>query len=155
MPKIARTLIGFGFVWMSLWATFGALLGAKLNSAILSEDQTWINSLQRSVLRSAHAHMNAMSLALIALGMTYVAARRRASERTLLISSLSALGGTVVFGVGLLFESFFPAQRGETLWAPALTACGGVVYLLAIGLWGCLFLTQAPTDTNKERISST
>ena len=30
MPKIARTLVGFGLLWMSLWATFGALLGARL-----------------------------------------------------------------------------------------------------------------------------
>lgn len=152
MPKIARTLVGFGFLWMSLWATFGALMGAKLNSALLSEDASWLGGLQRSILRSAHAHMNAMSLALIALGLSYMAARRRASEKTLLTTALAALGGTIVFGAGMLLESFFPPVRGSIPWASALTAVGGIVYLLAVGLWGIVFLGRSPSDRPDERI---
>lgn len=144
MPKIARTLVGFGFLWMSTWATFGALLGARLNQAILNEDSLWLNGLQRSLLRSAHAHMNGMSLALIALGLSYMAARRRASERTLVVCSLSALVGTVVFGTGMVLESFFLPTRGEIPWAGAITAVGGIVHLLSIGLWGIIFLARAP-----------
>lgn len=147
MPKIARTLVGFGFLWMSTWATFGALLGARLNQAILNEETPWLNSLQRSLLRSAHAHMNGMALALIALGLSYMAARRRASERTLITCSLGALFGTVVFGGGLLLEAFFPPTRGQIPWASALTAVGGVVHLLAIGLWGIIFLGRGPQST--------
>ena len=153
MPKIARTLVGFGFLWMSLWATFGALLGARLNRALMTEDTHWLGSLQRSLLRSAHAHMNMMSLALIAIGLSYVAARRRAPERTLVVAALSALVGTVVFGCGLLLEAFFPPTRGSIPWASALTAVGGVVYLLAVGLWGVVFLGRSKTDQPDERIS--
>jgi hypothetical protein len=151
MPKIARTLVGFGFLWMSLWATFGALLGARLNRALMTEDSGWLQGLQRSVLRSAHAHMNIMSLALIAMGLTYMAARRRAAERTLVTSALSALGGTVVFGSGLLLEAFFPPQRGAIPWASAISAVGGVVYILAIGLWGVVFLGRSQRDEINHR----
>lgn len=153
MPKIARTLVGFGFLWMSLWATFGALMGAKLNNALLSEDNGWLGGLQRSILRSAHAHMNIMSLVLIALGLTYVAARRRASEKTLVACALSTMGGTVVFGLGLVCESFFPPQRGAIPWASAITALGGVVYILAVGLWGLVFLGRSRHDQHDERIA--
>lgn len=151
MPKIARTLVGFGFLWMSLWATFGALIGARLNRAILTDDHAWRESLQREVLRSAHAHMNIMSLALIALGLSYVAARRRASERTLVATALSALVSTVVFGCGMVLESFFPTQRGHIPWAAGVTACGGVVYLLSVGLWGMIFLGRSPLDRSHQR----
>lgn len=148
MPKIARTLVGFGFIWISAWATFGALLGARLNQAIINEDKIWLESLQRSLLRSAHAHMNSMALALIALGLSYMAARRRASERTLVLGAVGALGGTIVFGAGLLLEAFFPPTRGQIPWASALTAIGGVVHLLAIGLWGIIFLGPARRRTS-------
>ena len=151
MPKIARTLVGFGFLWMSLWATFGALLGARLNRALMTEDAGWIESLQRSVLRSAHAHMNIMSLALIAIGLTYVSARRRASERTIVSTALSALASTIVFGSGLLLEAFFPPQRGSIPWASALTAAGGVVYILSVGLWGIIFIGRSQTDEKSNR----
>lgn len=144
MPKIARTLVGFGFIWMSTWAMFGALLGARLNQALLTEDSTWLGGLQRTLFRTAHAHMNSMSLTLIVLGLSYVAARRRASEKTLVISCIGALAGTVVFGTGLLLEAFFPPTRGAIPWASAVSAVGGVVHILALGLWGIIFLGRAP-----------
>lgn len=150
MPKIARTLVGFGFIWMSAWAMFGALLGARLNQALLTEDASWLNGLQRSLFRTAHAHMNSMSLTLIALGLSYMAARRRASEKTLVACSMSALGGTVVFGIGLLLEAFSPPTRGEIPWASAVSALGGVVHILALGLWGIIFLGRAPHQTSSQ-----
>ncbi|NBO38505.1 hypothetical protein EBU99_07965 [bacterium] len=150
MPKIARTLVGFGFLWMSSWEIFGALLGARLNKALLQEDSAWLAGLQRTLLRSAHAHMNAMSLTLIALGLSYLAARRRASQRTLNGCAWGALLGTVVFGSGLALEAFFPATRGEIPWAAAVSALGGVVHLLAVGLWGVIFLGAA-RDTEPTR----
>ena len=149
MPKIARTLVGFGFLWMSLWATFGALMGARLNQALLNEDSSWLGGLQRTILRSAHAHMNVMSLALVGLGLSYVAARRRASQRTVVTCSLAALGGTVVFGLGLVLEAFFPPVRGNLPWASGITASGGVVYLLSVGLWGIIFLGKSPSNQSE------
>jgi hypothetical protein len=151
MPKIARTLVGFGFIWMSFWAMFGALLGARLNRALLTEDTGWLGSLQRSLLRTAHAHMNIMSLAIIAIGLSYVAARRRAAERTLVSAAAGALAGTIVFGAGLLLEAFFPPQRGSIPWASALSAVGGIVYILAVGLWGMIFLAGSRNDENNNR----
>ncbi|MEY4063925.1 MAG: hypothetical protein RIR26_133 [Pseudomonadota bacterium] len=144
MPKIARTLVGFGFLWMSAWATFGALLGARLNQALLTDDAAWLKSVNRELFRSAHAHMNGMALVLVGVGLSYTAARRRASERTLTACSMSILGATVIFGTGLMLEAFFPPERGTLPWASALTAIGGVVHLLATGLWGVLFLGRGP-----------
>lgn len=144
MPKIARTLVGFGFLWMAAWAMFGALLGARLNQALLTEDATWLDGLQRTLFRTAHAHMNSMSLTLIAMGLSYLAARRRAPEKTLTLCCLSALVGTVVFGAGLLLEAFFPPTRGVIPWASAVSALGGVVHILALGLWGIVFIGRAP-----------
>lgn len=144
MPKIARTLVGFGFLWMAAWAMFGALLGARLNQALLTEDATWLDGLQRTLFRTAHAHMNSMSLTLIAMGLSYLAARRRAPEKTLTLCCLSTLVGTVVFGAGLLLEAFFPPTRGVIPWASAVSALGGVVHILALGLWGIVFIGRAP-----------
>ncbi|MEY2987238.1 MAG: hypothetical protein RJB13_759 [Pseudomonadota bacterium] len=150
MPKIARTLVGFGFIWMSAWAMFGALLGARLNQALLTEDTVWLDGLQRTLFRTAHAHMNSMSLTLIALGLSYMAARRRASEKTLVLCSLSALGGTVVFGLGLLLEAFSPPTRGAIPWASAISAVGGVVHIMALGLWGIIFLGRGSEATHTQ-----
>lgn len=150
MPKIARTLVGFGFLWMSAWATFGALLGARLNQALLTDDTTWLKSVNRELFRSAHAHMNGMALVLVAVGLSYTAARRRASERTLQFCSISIWGATIVFGLGLTLEAFFPPARGVVPWASALTAVGGVVHLLATGLWGVLFLGRGPSTQDPD-----
>jgi hypothetical protein len=136
---------------MSLWATFGALMGAKLNQALLTEDSGWLGGLQRTILRSAHAHMNGMSLALVGLGLSYMAARRRAAQKTVVTCSLAAMGGTVVFGFGLLLEAFFPPTRGSLPWPSGVTALGGVVYLLSVGLWGIIFLGKSPSDRFEER----
>ena len=143
MSAFSRFLIGFGFVWMTLWAIVGSLLGAKINAAIMAGDNTWIASIERSLFRTAHAHMNSMAVVVVLLGLTFVPAQHFASRKTLVRAAAAAVVGVVVFGLGLSLEAFFPPQRGELAWPAAVSALGGIAYILSVGFWGMLFLVGA------------
>lgn len=143
MRSFSRFLIGFGFVWMTLWAIFGSLLGAKINASLLSEDTTWLGSVQRDLFRTAHAHMNSMASVMILMGLTAISAKHFASQQVIVRICLLALFGMVFFGVGLTLEAFIPASRGVVPWPVVVSALGGIVYLLSIGFWGVLFLVGA------------
>lgn len=137
---MARFLVSFGFLWIALWATFGSLLGARLNEALRVRDDVWIASLQRELLRTAHAHMNSLAYGLILMGVTYVAARRQVSERATLRASGAALLGTVVFGVGLVGEAFSPSAHEGFAPFAFVSAAGGLAIIFSFGAWGLYFL---------------
>ena len=143
MPRMARILICSGFLWIALWATVGSLLGARINQALLTQDTAWIASLQRELLRTAHAHMNTMSYGLILMGVTYVAARREVSEKATRMAALAALFGTVLFGAGLVGEAFSPTTSEGVSAATALSVVGGLGVILSFGAWGVYFLRSA------------
>lgn len=143
MRAFSRFLIGFGFIWMTLWAILGSLLGAKINASLLSEDTTWLGSVQRDLFRTAHAHMNSMASVVVLLGLTAISAKRFASQKLVVKICLSALFGMVLFGIGLTLEAFIPTRRGVMAWPVVVSALGGIVYLLSIGFWGVLFLAGA------------
>ena len=140
MPRMARILVSFGFLWISLWATFGSLLGARLNDALRRQDDVWVASLQRELLRTAHAHMNSLSYGLILMGVTYVAARREVSEQATLRAAWAALLGTVVFGLGLVGEAFSPSARDGFAPMAFVSAAGGLAIIFSFGAWGLFFL---------------
>lgn len=140
MPRFSRFLIGFGFAWMALWAIFGSLLGARINAAILAGEDAYVQSWARTLFRTAHAHMNSMAMAVVLIGLTFVPARRLASQRTLIRAAGASVVGMVVFGCGMTLEAFFPPARGAISWAAAMSAVGGIAYILAVGAWGALFL---------------
>jgi hypothetical protein len=137
---MARVLVSSGFLWIALWAVFGSLLGARLNEALRTEDAAWLASTQRELLRSAHAHMNAISYGLVLMGVTWTSARREVSERAARLAALSALFGTFVFGIGLVGEAFAPSTREGIAVAAWVSAAGGLGVIFAFGAWGSFFL---------------
>lgn len=142
MPRMARILVSFGFLWIALWATFGSLLGARLNDALRRRDDVWIASLQRELLRTAHAHMNSLSYGLILMGVTYVAARRQASETATLRAAWAAIVGTVLFGVGLVGEAFSASAHEGFAPMAFVSATGGLAIIFSFCAWGLFFLKR-------------
>jgi hypothetical protein len=140
MNHMARFLVGSGFVWIAAWALLGSLLGARINWSLWSEDIVWLESQQRALLRTAHAHMNSMSFAVILMGLSYSAAVRFAPQKYLHLACYAALLGIPLFGSGLVLEAFFPTVRNNLSPLTLLTAAGGTLAMGAFFFWGLLFL---------------
>jgi len=143
MPRPARLLVSAGFLWITLWAVVGSLLGARINRALSMNDTIYVQGLQRELMRTAHAHMNSLSYGIILMGLTWVPARRYASERTLILAAWSAVAGTAIFGLGMVLEAFYPTVHDMLSPATAFSALGGLGVMFAFGTWGIVFLRGA------------
>lgn len=126
---------------MLFWAVIGGLLGAKINATMLAAETSWLQSLNRTLLRSAHAHMNAMGLSLVVLGLCVPAALRLCSLKTGERLSAAAVVGVVLFGVGMLCEAYVPIH--DALWPAIVTVIGGFFYMVALTGVSVIFLTGA------------
>lgn len=141
MNRLSRFLIGFGFFWMLFWAVIGGLLGAKINATMLAAETSWLQSLNRTLLRSAHAHMNAMGLSLVVMGLCVPAALRLCSLKTGQRLGGAAVVGVALFGIGMMCEAYFPIQEG--IWPALITVVGGFFYMVALTGLSVVFLSGA------------
>jgi hypothetical protein len=140
VPRLGRLMVAVGFLWMCLWAIVGSLLGAKINSSLFTQDQIWLQSVQRELLRTAHAHMNTMSYAIILMGVTLRHALAYQSNKFCNSVAITALISVPIFGAGLVLESFFPTERGSFSPVVLLSGIGGSGCLFSFGAWGMIFL---------------
>ena len=140
MPRFGKLLVSAGFLWMSLWAVIGSLMGAKINSSLFHADEVWLGSLQRELFRTAHSHMNTMSYAIILMGVTSGYALKIKGEKFCSRVGFAAFLGMVLFGVGLLLEAFFPTERQNFSPIVLLTALGGTALIACFSIWGFVFL---------------
>lgn len=147
LNRLSRFLIGFGFFWMLFWAVIGGLLAAKINATMLAAETSWLQSLNRTLLRSAHAHMNAMGLSLVVMGLCVPAALRLCSLKTGERLAALAVVGVVLFGTGLMCEAYFPIQQG--IWPALITVIGGFFYMISLSGLSIIFLSGA---RNGERL---
>jgi hypothetical protein len=141
--RLSRFLIGTGFSWMMFWSIAGSLIGARINLVASSAETTWLQSWERTLLRTAHAHMNLMSITLILMGLTYVQALGLGGQKLVSKTCAFACASLPIFGLGLVLEAYFPPQSGSVSLVTAVTALGGIVYILCIAIWGALFLFGA------------
>jgi hypothetical protein len=132
MHHLRCRLIAFGFLWMALWAVFGSLLGYRLQEEIIAGQSNWVDSLERSLMRSAHAHMNSMALVAIVTGLVLPIVGRTLSARTLGVVSLALPGSIAVFGAGLVWEAFAPPQAGVSSMGSIVAALGGSVFIIIV-----------------------
>lgn len=141
LQKYKYLLIGLGFFWMVAWSIFGSLLAVQIQQLGLSEVQATETMLQqRSLLKSAHAHMNTMGLSTILVGLTLPLIIPFFSEK--LIKTLIKLYviSIPLFGLGLLLEAFFPNELGKISIPTGISALGGGLYILTLAIWSALFL---------------
>lgn len=129
-------LIAFGFIWMALWAMGGSLLGMRIQMELVAGQESWLNSLQRDLFRSAHAHMNALSLLCIVTGLCIPVLARVMSRRVFKWTLFALPLSIVVFGLGLTLEALAPAAEGRFSAAALLTGTGGSVLIAVLMVFG-------------------
>jgi hypothetical protein len=134
--KLRATLIGFGFLWISLWAIAGSLMGYKINEEIVAGQIEWLSSLQRTLLRSTHAHMNTMALLSICAGLAAPFLSRELGEKLTVKLGLGLIVCIVVFGSGMALEVIFPPSQGHFSNGAIVTALGGSGFILINLIFG-------------------
>lgn len=140
--RLSRFLIGIGFFWMLFWTVIGGLLGAKINATIIASETSWLESLNRTLLRSAHAHMNTMGMSLILMGLCANNALKICSLKTTQWLAGVSLVGVFLFGLGLICEAYVSVIDGN-IWPSLVTILGGFLYMLGLAGWGTVFFTAS------------
>ncbi len=133
-----------GFFWIFAWSIFGSILGAKINQIIITgADPSWLVGVQKSILTAAHSHMNNMAITLIlfALSLNYI--RSFISPKVINTVCFMQLISIPVFGIGMLFEAFYPPVVGHLSFFAILVALGGILYMISICVWSCFFLLSS------------
>lgn len=138
----AHILMGFGFLWIAIWATFGALWGAWLHSRLPNQltdtDFLW----QKEVLSSAHAHMNVMAMTVILAGLVLPKLRGSISPLFLKAAAWCHIASLPLFGFGLVAEGIWATSRGHLSWPLGFTSGGGILYILAMTAWAAYFFAS-------------
>jgi hypothetical protein len=144
LHKLKMCIIGLGFFWLFAWSVFGSILGSQievLNSTNLepSAFMTW----QRTLLRSAHAHMNSMGITTILIGLTIPHIKGYIHEKFIKQITLSNIISIPIFGIGIVMESFYPPMNGKISFVTGVAATGGIIYIITIAMWSALFIFSA------------
>lgn len=145
MDNLRYRLIGFGFTWMALWALIGSLMGYRLQEELVAGQHIWLDSLQRNLLRSTHAHMNSMAMVSIASGLAMPLLRRTLSVRKLAALSIALPLSIIVFGCGMVLETLWPPAAGNPSSGGIVTALGGSVFIIVMLALGVAALRAAFT----------
>ncbi|WGL58756.1 hypothetical protein QEJ31_09485 [Pigmentibacter sp. JX0631] len=141
MQKYKFLLIGLGFFWIAAWSIFGSILAVLIQQITISQIPTSeFMQNQRTLLKSAHAHMNVMGYSAILLGLSLNIILPYFSKKLLKIIIITFLTSIPIFGTGLILEAFNPDQIGKISYATAISATGGGLYILAMFIWSSLFL---------------
>lgn len=141
LQKFKMIVIGLGFFWIFTWCIFGSILAAQietLRSSLIepSSYMVW----QRTLLRSAHAHMNSMGITTILIGLSIDHIKDALSEKKLKIMITINLISIPIFGLGIILEGFFPIIIGKFSLVTALSAIGGIIYIITTAIWSSLFI---------------
>jgi hypothetical protein len=129
-------LMGFGFIWMAVWAMAGSLLGMRIQREILAGQESWLNSVQRDLLRSAHAHMNSLSILCIVTGLCVPVLARTVPPRVLKFTLPALPLSVIAFGVGLTLEAMTPPSKGSISVGAFITGTGGSVLIAVLMVFG-------------------
>ncbi len=144
LQKLKMLVIGLGFFWIFAWCIFGSILAAQietLRSSLIESSgfMVW----QRTLLRSAHAHMNSMGITTILIGLSIEHIKTVLSEKKLKMIIFLNLISIPIFGLGIILEAFFPVIIGKLSLVTAFSAIGGIIYILTIAILSSLFIFTA------------
>lgn len=144
LQKFKMIVIGLGFFWIFTWCIFGSILGSQiktLHSSLIepTEYMIW----QRTLLRSAHAHMNSMGITTILIGLSIGYIREILTEKKIKTIVTLNLIAIPIFGLGIILEGFFPTIIGKFSLITSFSAVGGIIYILTMAIWSSLFIFSA------------
>ena len=141
MQKYKFLLIGLGFFWIAAWSIFGSILAVIIQQITISQIPTSeFMQTQRTLLKSAHAHMNVMGYSAIFLGLSLHIIIPYFPKKILKFNMIAFLFSIPIFGIGLILEAFNPDQIGKVSYPTAISAIGGGLYILTMFIWSGLFL---------------
>lgn len=143
MHQMRCRLVAFGFAWMALWALMGSLLGYRLQEELTLDASPWLTSLTRELLRSTHAHMNAMSMVCMILGLALPLLARSVAPQWLARAAALLPLSVITFGAGLLWEALVPPTRGAPSPGGLVAALGGSCFILVTLFFGVAFWRAA------------
>ncbi len=141
MQKYKYLLIGLGFFWIVAWSIFGSILAVQIQQLILSQVQeSEAMVIQRTLLKTAHAHMNTMGLSAVLVGLSINSVIPYFPTTLLKVIIYLFISSIPLFGIGLILEAFIPNELGKISLATSLSAIGGGLYILTVAVWSALFL---------------
>lgn len=141
MQKLKLSLIGFGFFWIFSWSVFGSILSSQIETfSSTNIDPTAYMSWQRTLLRTAHAHMNAMGITTILIGLTIPHIKGYINEKIVKKIAFVNLASVPIFGVGITLKAFYPPDNGRISLVTGVAATGGIIYIITIAIWSAVFI---------------
>ncbi len=144
LQRTKLLLIGLGFFWIFAWSVFGSILGSRIEiMSATNADPTWLIGWQRTLLRSAHAHMNLMGITTILIGLTLNHLRTYFSQKNAKLLIIINTVSIPIFGFGIVLQAFYPNSNGTVSPVTAIAALGGILYIISIGIWSALFIFSA------------
>jgi hypothetical protein len=84
--------------------------------------------------------MNTLAYGIILMGVTSGYALRYCGKSLCEKIAASACVGTILFGLGLTLEAFFPTERGDFSPVAILSGFGGTLVLCSFASWGFVFV---------------
>jgi len=139
LQKIRLLIIGLGFFWIFFATTLGGLVGAKINNAIIHADNShWLQGFEKTLLVSAHTHINLMSVVsvLLALSLSLIWNRQESSQRFIRSVIWTNLVSMNVFGLGLIVKAFFI----HSVFLTSIIALASILYIISTACFASLFL---------------
>lgn len=135
LQKIRSLLIALGFLWIFFSTVLGGLIGARINASILQSTPIWILSIEKTLLISAHSHLNLMAIVTILIGLSLKYVWNTAYFKVLKIMLWLNVTSIPIFVLGLLIKSWLTYSVLVT----GIITLGAILYIVSIGLYAALF----------------
>lgn len=139
LQNIRYLMIGLGFFWIFCATVLGTLIGAKINTALTHDiNGSWLFGLQKTLLVSAHSHMNLMSMITILIGLVLSFIWGQVSSKLLKYAIFFNLISMPLFVFGLLLKALF-LESNQFLFTGVM-AFGAILYIISVGIFSSFFL---------------
>ena len=140
LQKIRNLMIGLGFFWIFCSTVLGSIVGMKINTMLAHDaSNTWVFGLQKTLLVSAHSHMNLMAIITILIGLVLGFVWGQVSNRLIKFAILCNTLAMPLFVCGLLLKSIF-INTSASVFLTQLMAFGAILYIISIGIFASIFL---------------
>ena len=137
LQKIRYLLLGLGFLGIFLSTILGSLIGAKINSYLLtSHNPIWLQSLEKTLLVSAHSHFNLMAIVMMLMGLSLHLVWKKPYLTILPFVVWINIVSVPIFVCGLICKAFV----SYSVVVSGIAALGAIGYMISIAVYAGLFL---------------